>query len=539
MLKRGCLITMCMLLVAGCAFAALPPELLQYLSVPDPDCSPNWSFWVNSFDSLYTGDLASKAAQYTRKAQRLESIDPLEAANCYKTAAQLYQEVERDSTKAPATKALQLYQSVAASGGDCAKVEYAMAEILFYTDSKPDNGKLYERAIQLDPDFYEAYFSNLGPSGEDQGVVLQRKQRAAHFIERVLRNNTKLARDPELYYAMWQARPALGGIGDWLSSLLNLQNMWQLAADSAKAQEKFYGFFDILQLTCDSSSIALLEKAHGLKPDDVRYLGTLAAMRLGNVFFQAFDRATISKADSLGQDGLNQHIRAVYSRNRGAIDQARQELHSITARYGNQYPAAHHFLALANLMAGDCFEAYREAERSIELNPGFTDTYALLCLSYSECTGRANEQWNTATSRDLFDRTTRKCNDAPTENDCYREGYFLLKSGMIEQAQSAMTRAALFGTKTKKAAVAYAICVLAEGDVASAKSLLLTLHTTPAIWDEMPSDAKACVYQGLAVVAVAEGRAVDAIDLVAHALVENNDFPEAHALQQAIEDATR
>lgn len=509
--------------------------LNEYLVIPEPEgCGFSWAYEDAFYDSLRANTNMSLLQLKTGLYQAKLKNDELLAARIELDLASVYSfldsaQVAKQYTN-EALKALkQKYDfSPTAEGAYLIGCAYGQS------DQSDTADRWYERAINLEDDYYPAYFEIVsGISSVTDTALKPWVERTAALAERLINSDcdSSLRADVAYRYAQMKRQiiltnQALGLLDLFTDVFTNLlTNQGRIQLDSVKIDSLALSW--ILKVTgglCAPEVIELFSTAATLDPGKTHYQLTYLSSELARIFIPAFYEL-MTKGDETSQSPLIL-MRQSLDRTRDDVLPIRDRLDKIPYTEKLRYPSVYYYLAIADLMIGDYWHAYQEIKTFNLLVPDNTCGYGLYCgivVSFEA----VNSEEAAGLGDELVRITQQKCDQYPSGPDCYLAGVLLIYDGNLSAAVPALESAIMLDGENPRPRISLAICTYLLGDNKKSEALVRLLQQQES---KLSSNDLACYSILRAVQNARQGEIESAIYWAQKAVDSEAKIPKADSL---------
>lgn len=487
------------------------PILVDYISLPLPDCGFNWYCSSSFFDPLLANPRLS-LVELKAKLTAIRNDKTIEACRIKLDLASVYSRLDSTETadryRAEALKVLKNnFQSNQTA--EC-------AFLIGQAQKNEDESRLwYEIATVNNNSYYPAYFELVSTaSGPEDNRGLEWVQRTETLAKRLLKSKLDAEHKAEVAYQY-----------AWMKSELMLRNWISNAHSSEIDTLAFINAF--CNAFCSQELVELYETAKRLDPSKAQYQLAYSAAKLGQIFFSTIEPLLNEGEESdLASASLSRTLNPQHN----LIFSVRNTLAVISPADKNRFPAVDLYLAIADCMLGDHQRAYQEITSYLHSQTNLRDNYPMSLHCYILGAIAEPDGDNSRLADELLVATQRKCNAYPTSDDYYRLGYYIYnRPSDLDAACAAFRKAVLLDFKDLRPRFGLAACALEHTNLDQARAIIQDLQR-----EKLDNDDLARLYLLQAILVLQEGNRFTAIQWIQKALDLEPDLPQAKRLLEKL-----
>lgn len=470
---RWCVVLAFLVMPVCAAGQGMSSNVLDYLILPDPDCGLQWCYQSTFSDPLLS-DPYSSLVLLKSQLRETGAITAVQTAHLKLDAADVYFHLDSLATAdRHATEAvIMLERSFARQ--QTAECAYLIARAHERLEKNEIARQWYERAIDLNREYYQAYFEIVDDLPFSDEAQLKRWiERTQRLAERLIRSDhdSALRADVAYQYAMMRANLIMkGGVG----------RFFEFAGEYVRAPKDSVAFERFMRTQvwtamcplCGQEIVDLLKTAVQLQPNNTQYQIVFTAAELGHLFFSSIER--MKQQPDASSLSVQEMFDRGFSNERENILTIRSRLLQISALDRVRFPVVHLYLSLTDALLGEYHRAYETLKKYLRLQPDNQCAHAMLCGVVEMI--RSAEP---ITARGLIDEFMtigeRKCLEYPSGPDCYRLGYLKWYVGDLKASLNLFRLAAFLDEKNSGSRLAAAIIALKLGEVQEARVIARSL----------------------------------------------------------------
>lgn len=334
----------------------------------------------------------------------------------------------------------------------------------------------YTAVIRLKPDCTAAYFDytlGLGIFSTTDTLLLNWLNRCDSVYQQMMETELN---DHERAEITFQYAKMLGGIAGQAMVLGMFEAIPTVINSTSDMNEDSLGIAFWKKLFGEVSNQQIRDlyaRAVELNPQQTPYLLAFCFDELFRVFMTIIDRADEFKDNEANADRI---LQKCFNENRQTIVSVRQQLDNVPETEKKRFPAVYYYLSVADYMLGNYELALDEINIFLILMPRIRCGYDMHCGIISALISRGSHQLDEYLEQLLY-LNNQKCEQCPTDQDCFRLAYFLIIYGELPSAIQAIDLALAHAEKQElEIVVAKAMCLYVQDEKATANSLLQVLH---------------------------------------------------------------